>query len=151
MSETGENMSETGTEAVGGKPLYIHRSTVWFDELDMLGVLHNARYAIHVERAMVAWYHSLPGLDPEDDNVVVKHYEIEFLRPFTWVRGELIVEVGLGRLGNTSAEYTFRCLSEAEDGTEVEHARGRRTIVKVSQGDLRPVPWTDGLRALVLG
>ena len=136
--------------ADGGKPVYIHRSTVWFDELDMLGVLHNARYAIHVERAMTAWYHSLPGLDPADDNVVVKHYEIEFLRPFTKERGELVVEIGLGRLGNTSAVYTFRCLSEAEDGTEIEHARGSRTIVKVTQGNLRPTPWSDSLRVLVL-
>lgn len=145
-------MSGTKTQqaADGGKPVYIHRSTVWFDELDMLGVLHNARYAIHVERAMTAWYHSLPGLDPTDDYVVVKHYEIEFLRPFTRERGELVVEIGLGRLGNTSAVYTFRCLSEAEDGTEIEHARGSRTIVKVTQGDLRPTPWTDSLRALVL-
>jgi acyl-CoA thioester hydrolase len=133
------------------KPLYVLRSTVWFDELDMVGVLHNARYAIHVERAMTAWYHSLTGLDPSDDHVVVKHYEIEFLRPFTREGGELIVEVGLGRLGTTSATYTFRCLSEAADRTEVEHARGSRTIVKVTHGDLRPAPWSDGLRALVGG
>lgn len=131
------------------KPLYVLRSTVWFDELDMVGVLHNARYAIHVERAMTAWYHSLTGLDPSDDHVVVKHYEIEFLRPFTCERGELIVEVGLGRLGNTSATYTFRCMSEAADGAEIEHARGSRTIVKVTRGDLRPAPWSDSLRALV--
>jgi acyl-CoA thioester hydrolase len=143
-------MTENGkTGETGGKLLYVHRSTVWFDELDMLGVLHNARYAIHVERAMTAWYHSLSGLDPSDDNVVVKHYEIEFLRPFTRERGELVVEVGLGRLGNTSAVYTFRCLSEGADGAEVEHARGTRTIVKVTRGDLRPAPWSDSLRALV--
>ena len=133
----------------GRKPLYVMSSTVWFDEFDMVGVLHNARYAIHVERAMTAWYHTLNGLDPADDHVVVKHYEIEFLRPFTRKRGELLIEVGLGRLGNTSATYTFRCLSEADDGTEIEHARGNRTIVKVTRGDLRPAPWSDGLRALV--
>jgi acyl-CoA thioester hydrolase len=132
-----------------GKPLYLHRATVWFDELDMVGVLHNARYAIHVERAMTALYHSLTGLDPSDSYVVVKHYEIEFLRPFTRERGELVVEIGLGRLGRTSAVYTFRCLSEGGDGAEIEHARGTRTIVKVTRGDLRPAPWSDGLRAAV--
>jgi acyl-CoA thioester hydrolase len=36
------------------KPLYVHREIIWFDELDMLGVMHNARYAIHVERAMTS-------------------------------------------------------------------------------------------------
>ncbi|HEU5427832.1 MAG TPA: hotdog domain-containing protein [Actinocrinis sp.] len=141
--------SETTSADSPGKPLYVLRSTVWFDELDMVGVLHNARYAIHVERAMTALYHSLTGLDPSDSYVVVKHYEIEFLRPFTRERGELVVEVGLGRLGRTSAVYTFRCLSEGDDGAEVEHARGTRTIVKVTRGDLRPTPWSDGLRAAV--
>jgi acyl-CoA thioester hydrolase len=133
------------------KPLYVHRATVWFDELDMVGVLHNARYAIHVERAMTALYHSLTGLDPSDSYVVVKHYEIEFLVPFTRERGELVVEIGLGRLGRTSAVYTFRCVSEGEDGAQIEHARGTRAIVKVSRGDLRPAPWSDGLRAAVTG
>jgi acyl-CoA thioester hydrolase len=133
------------------KPLYLHRATVWFDELDMVGVLHNARYAIHVERAMTSWYHSLTGVDPSDGYIVVKHYEIEFLKPFTRERGELAVEVGLERLGRTSAVYTFRCLSQDEDGTEVEHARGSRTIVKVSPGELRPAPWSEGLRALLAG
>lgn len=132
-----------------GKPLYVLRSTVWFDELDMVGVLHNARYAIHVERAMTALYHSLTGLDPSDSYVVVKHYGIEFLRPFTRERGELVIEIELGRLGRTSAVYAFRCLSEGEDGAAIEHARGTRTIVKVTHGDLRPAPWSDGLRAAV--
>ena len=141
--------SETTSADSPDKPLYVLRSTVWFDELDMVGVLHNARYAIHVERAMTALYHSLTGLDPSDSYVVVKHYEIEFLRPFTRERGELVIEVGLGRLGRTSAVYTFRCLSEGDDGEQGEHARGTRTIVKVTRGDLRPTPWSDGLRAAV--
>lgn len=137
------------------KPLYVHRSTVWFDELDMVGVLHNARYAIHVERAMTSWYHSLTGVDPADAYNVVKHYEIEFLRPFTRERGELVVEVWLERLGNTSAVYAFRCVSAAqegakiEDGAEIEHARGTRTIVKVTPGELRPAPWSEAFRALI--
>jgi acyl-CoA thioester hydrolase len=131
------------------KPVYVHRSTVWFDELDMVGVLHNARYAIHVERAMTAWYHSALDLDPTDSLIVVKHYEIEFLRPFTRVRGELVVEVSLVRLGVTSAVFEFRCLSAAPDGSEIEHARGTRAIVKVSPGDLRPTPWSDRYRELL--
>ena len=126
-------------------PLYVHRSTVWFDELDMVGVLHNARYAIHVERAMTVWFHTLTDLDPSDGLVVVKQYDIEFVRPFTRERGELVVEVNLQRRGRTSAVFGFRCLSypEGEDGPEVLHARGIRAIVKVSPGSLRPAPWSD--------
>jgi acyl-CoA thioester hydrolase len=131
------------------QPLYVHRSTVWFDELDMVGVLHNARYAIHVERAMTSWYHSLREVDPSDGLIVVKHYDIEFVRPFTQERGELVVEVSLERRGTTSAVFSFRCLSHPEgaDGPEVLHARGTRAIVKVSPGDLRPAPWSAAFLA----
>jgi acyl-CoA thioester hydrolase len=130
-------------------PMYVHRSTVWFDELDMLGVLHNARYAIHVERAMTAWYHSVPDPDPSDNFVVVKHYAVEFIKPFTTERGELAVEISLERLGTTSAVFAFRCVSYGPDGTEIEHAKGTRANVKVSPGELRPVPWSARFRELL--
>ena len=128
-----------------GKPLYVHREIIWFDELDMLGVLHNARYAIHVERAMTAWYHSLADLDPSDPLVVVKQYDIEFARPFTVERGELVVEVTLERRGRTSAVFTFRCLSypDGDAASATVHAWGTRAIVKVSPEDLRPSPWSE--------
>lgn len=139
------------------RPLYVHRSTIWFDELDMVGVLHNARYAIHVERAMSALFNSLPDVDPSDAMIVVKHYEIEFIAPFTLERGELAVELTLQHLGTTSAVWAFRCLSYPEDeaamadagGRELVHARGTRTNVKVSPGELRPVAWSDRLRNIV--
>jgi acyl-CoA thioester hydrolase len=137
------------TEYADAKPLYVHRSTVWFDELDMVGVLHNARYAIHVERAMSAWYHSLTDKDPSDAVVVVRQYNIEFLHPFTQQPGELVIECGLGKLGTTSAVFTFRALSYLPDGTEVEHARGIRAIVKVDPQTLRPAPWSGRYRELV--
>jgi acyl-CoA thioester hydrolase len=133
----------------GSKLSYSHRSTVWFDELDMVGVLHNARYAIHVERAMTVWFHALPDIEPADGFIVVKQYTIEFMRPFTTERGELIVEFGLDRLGTTSAAFSFRCVSFTPDGDEIEHARGTRTIVKVTPGTLRPTPWSERYRALV--
>ncbi|HTJ68559.1 MAG TPA: hotdog domain-containing protein [Actinospica sp.] len=135
------------------KPLYVHRETIWFDELDMVGVMHNARYAIHVERAMTAWYHSLADVDPSDSLNVVKQYDIEFIQPFTVERGDLVVEVSLERRGRTSAVFSFRCLSypKGEDGPEVLHARGIRAIVKVSPGDLRPAPWSEKFAALVGG
>jgi acyl-CoA thioester hydrolase len=127
------------------KPLYVHRETIWFDELDSLGMMHNARYAVHVERAIVSWYQSLADNDPSDGSVVVKHFDIEFLWPFIQERAELTTEVSLERRGRTSVVVSFRCLSypEGKDGPELLHARGTRTNVKISPVDLRPAPWSD--------
>jgi acyl-CoA thioester hydrolase len=138
----------TTTAHSDAKLLYVHRSTVWFDELDMVGVLHNARYAIHVERAMTSWFHSVDP-DPSDSVVVVRQYDIEFLRPFTQERGELVIECGLGRLGTTSAVFTFRAVSYPEDGIEIEHAHGVRAIVKVDPKTLRPAPWSARFREIL--
>jgi acyl-CoA thioester hydrolase len=137
------------TAHADAKQLYIHRSTVWFDELDMVGVMHNARYAIHVERAMTSWYHSVPDPDPTDNVVVVRQYDIEFLRPFTQERGEILVECGLGKLGTTSAIFTFRVVSYDADGQEIEHAHGIRAIVKVDPKTLRPTPWSARFREIL--
>lgn len=137
------------------KPLVANRCTVWFDEFDKLGVLHNARYAIHVERAVSLFFASIYGTaDPADLHFLVKQYGIEFVRPFTRHLGELTVELWMERLGTTSAVFGFRCVSDgtAESAavapTEVEHARGTRTVVRVDPATNRPSPWSDAFREL---
>ena len=37
-------------------PRFTYLSPVHFDELDPLQMLHNSRFAAHVERAVTAWY-----------------------------------------------------------------------------------------------
>lgn len=146
------------------KPLVVNRCTVWFDEFDTLGVLHNARYAIHVERAVSVFFASVQSADPADLHFLVKQYAVEFVRPFTRQLGELTVELWLERLGATSAMFGFRCLSEIGTGEvgvgeagsghpdisapEVEHARGTRTVVRVDPVTSRPTPWSAAFREL---
>jgi hypothetical protein len=45
--------------------------------------------------------------------------------------------------------FAFRCLSRDSEGAEIEHARGSRTNVKVSPGELRPVRWSARFREVV--
>jgi acyl-CoA thioester hydrolase len=135
------------------KPLVVNRCTVWFDEFDKLGVLHNARYAIHVERAVSLFFASVQSAaDPADLHFLVRQYAIEFVRPFTRELGELTVELWMERLGATSAMFGFRCQSETgaagASSAEVEHARGTRTVVRVDPATGRPAPWSDAFREL---
>jgi hypothetical protein len=44
---------------------------------------------------MTSWNHSLQDVDPSGGLVVVKQYDIGFIRPFTQERGERVVEVSL--------------------------------------------------------
>lgn len=118
-------------------------SPVFFEELDLNGTLHNARFAVHVERAQSALFErlgkgwaNLADRDP-DLRYVVRELRIEFLAPLE-SPGALLVELGAGRLGRTSATYLFRCADPADDRTL---ARGHRVIVKVDEAG-RPVPWS---------
>jgi acyl-CoA thioester hydrolase len=122
-------------------PLHVFRTRIWFDELDKVGVLHNARYAVHAERALAGWYEQRPELAASGDGRhLVKAYEIEFLVPVA-ATGELDVELRVAKLGTTSCAYEFRFVGL--DG--VVHAIGRRTVVKTG-ADLRPEPWSEDFR-----
>lgn len=118
---------------------------VHFDDLDALGVLHNARYAVLVERAIVLWWTergvSLSGGRPTTPDAVnvVREYAITFHRPVRGT-GDIAVHFWLETLGTSSADYRFRVTST--DGTEV-FAEGRRVNIRVDPATMRPAPWTE--------
>ena len=124
-------------------------SPVFFDEFDLNGMLHNARFAVHVERAQTALFEqlgkawaSLAERDP-DLRYVVRELHVEFLAPML-APGLLLVELSAGQIGNTSATYQFRCASPAGGQTL---AHGHRVIVKIGP-DGRPVPWSPQYREI---
>jgi len=139
-------MSTDAVPAPGPRSRFVHPSPVHFDELDAMAMLHNARYAIHVERATSAlfahlgWRWELDASLNPDQFHVVREVQVEFLAPFRGL-GHLQVELWVEKLGETSCVYGFECFSEAG-----VHARGRRTVVKVEPASLRPARWTERFR-----
>ena len=129
---------------------HITEVPVHFDDLDALGVLHNARYAVLVERAMINWWAergvSFAGGRPTTPDAfnVVREYAITFHQPVLGT-GTLAVHFWLEKLGSTSADYRFRCTSP--DGRTV-YAEGRRVNIRLDPATMRPAPWTDEGRAL---
>ena len=129
-------------------PKFVYHSPVHFDELDPMQMLHNSRFAAHVERAISAYYLTTGRRwEPEvarnpDQFHVVRELRIEYLAPVVGP-GTMRIDVWVERLGTTSCVYGFLCSSE--DGT-VAHARGERTIVKIDPTSRRPSPWSDFFR-----
>ena len=126
------------------------RMPVHFDDLDAMGVLHNARYAVLVERAVVLWWAergvSFSGGRPTSPDAfnVVREYGITFHRPVRGT-GDIGVHFWLERMGTSSADYRFRVISA--DGATV-FAEGRRVNVRLDPATMRPAAWTDGGRAV---
>ncbi|WP_149552546.1 acyl-CoA thioesterase [Streptomyces marokkonensis] len=122
--------------------------TVHFDDLDALGLLHNARYPLLVERAWTELWNA-NGVRFEGDwaaagdacNAVRElrvTYEAPVTRPGTYA-----VHLWLDRLGTTGLTYGFRFCSE--DGA-VTYARGSRVLVRLDAETLRPAPWSGTFR-----
>jgi acyl-CoA thioester hydrolase len=123
--------------------------TVHFDDLDALGMLHNARYPLLVERAWTEfWQANGVRFDGDwasagDACNVVRELLIGYEAPVTRT-GAYAVHVWLERLGATSLTYGFRLCSA--DGATT-YARGTRVLVRLDASTLRPTPWSDAFRA----
>ena len=139
--------------AEAGGSAFVHTAPVHFDELDAMGMLHNARFFVHMERAASAFYRSLGArweldvADNPDQFHVVKAQEIEYLVPFMGT-GELRVEMRVAKIGRTSCRLAFRFTSP---DLAVTYARGARTIVKLNAATLRPIEWTERFRNALEG
>jgi acyl-CoA thioester hydrolase len=123
---------------------------VHFDDLDAMGIVHNARYAVFLERALSEWWsahsHSYEGGQPTTSDVfhAVAEYSISYRQPVRGT-GEIGVHFWIDKLGESSAVYGFRMVSA--DGQTV-HAEGRRVNIKIDPKTLRPAPWSEHARGV---
>ena len=126
------------------EPVQVH-----FEDLDAMGVVHNGRYVLLLERALAAfWARAGWAFDPAEPHFkdvffVVREFTITYDVPITRV-GPVHVQLWLDHLGSTSAVYGFRVMSEDET---VTHAQGRRVQVRLDPATLRPAVIGPQLRA----
>jgi acyl-CoA thioester hydrolase len=122
---------------------------VHFDDLDPMGIVHNARYALLIERALAMFWkqrgHTFREGRPVTPDAfnVVKDFSISYRAPIRGT-GDVLVHFWLEHMGRSSAVYDFRLLSP--DRATV-YAEGRRVVIKLDPGTLRPSPWTPEARA----
>jgi acyl-CoA thioester hydrolase len=125
----------------------VHPTEVHFDDLDPMGMLHNGRYPLLVERAVGAFFTHLgwrwvPDVEANPDQFhAVRALQIEYVAPVLGP-GPIEVVVTVEHLGTTSAVFGFQVRS-----AQGEHAHGRRTVVKLDPSTLAPAPWTPAFRA----
>ena len=142
----GWSCSETKPE----NPLRFHevQHGIYFDDLDIFGVLHNARYPLLVERSIGDFWKKmgwggLASLDRNPDQfhlVRVNHFE--YARAIKGV-DEVRVRVWVGKLGKTSLRFDFSILPTDHD---TPYATGYRVLVCVDRNTMRPKPWTEEFR-----
>jgi len=129
---------------------HVERVRVHFDDLDPMGIVHNARYALLLERALAPYWSdrgiSFDGGRPTHPDAfnAVAEFTIGFRAPIRGT-GEVAVHFWLDRFGETSAVYGFRILST--DHATV-YAEGTRAVVRLDPKTMRPTPWTPVAREI---
>src|SRR4051794_15153135 len=145
----GETPASGGQAEQPGTVGHIGFVEVHFDDLDALGMLHNSRYVVLVERALGAYWtehgYTFRNGKPTHPDVyqVVRELRITYSVPVTHP-GRLAVHFWVEQMGRSSATYRFRVLSE---DLATVHAEGARVVVRVDPATRRPTPWTDEARA----
>ena len=127
---------------------HIERIRIHYDDLDAMGIVHNARYSLLLERALTAYWEQRgfsfadgrPTL-PDSFHAVVE-FTINYRTPIRGT-GDVAIHFWLDSFGRTSGGYGFRITSA--DGTTT-HAEGRRTVVRLDPATMRPTPWTQAAR-----
>jgi acyl-CoA thioester hydrolase len=124
---------------------------VYFDDLDALQILHNAKYLLLFERTIGSFWARLDWTGSDQDGKspewrqLVRANHIEYHRPVAGV-GEVRVRIWVERLGRTSLTFAFRMLPLDED---VDYATGTRIMVNVDARTRRPTPWSDEFRRVI--
>jgi acyl-CoA thioester hydrolase len=123
---------------------------VHFDDLDAMGIVHNARYALMFERAVTAFWaehgHAFTEKGPTTSDAVnaVREFTITYHQPIRGT-GDVKVHFWVEKLGESSAVIGFRFVSL--DG-ETLYADGHRVNVKLDPRTFRPAPWSDDAREI---
>lgn len=125
-------------------------SHVAWDELDVMGVLHHSRYAVHVERVFSCLLDELGYPFDRDRSVNPDRHHVVAALDSTFVGqvdrpGPIRVTLRVEKLGRSSLVTAFEIADT--DGRAL--ATGTRTAVHVEAGT--PHPWSDSFRSRLHG
>ncbi|MEV6636997.1 thioesterase family protein [Actinoplanes sp. NPDC051470] len=123
---------------------------VFFDDLDWLGMLHNSRFGILVERAWsIYWRRQNVAVSSdwtlkENGFILTKQFSITYDNPVPHP-GRYAVHLWVERLGTSSMTYGFK-LQSLDGGTVFAH--GNRTLVNLDPEAGVPTPWSEEGRSV---
>ena len=139
--------SRTATSAPPPAPRLLIRVplNVRWRDLDALNHGNNSKYLSYLEEARLQWMLTMPG-QGLDDHVapVVAAANLNYRRPIEWPN-EVIVELFVERLGNTSVSIGHRII--ARDDASVLYCDGNVVMVWIDRGTGAAAPLPAEVRA----
>jgi acyl-CoA thioester hydrolase len=128
---------------------FVSRQRIYFDLVDLMGVVHNAAYLLLFERARTDWIQSHGfwyGSPDFDWPYYVVRNEVDYHAPITG-GDDVTVTVAVEKLGTSSVTFAH----EVFTGSGIRAAGGKTVVVRIDPDSKRPVPWSDRFRDLAAG
>ena len=126
---------------------FVSRQRIYWDMLDLLGVLHNSAYLLLFERARFDFWraHGVGPNAPDFDwPYVVARNEVNYRAALTFEQ-EAQVTVSVQRMGSASVTFAHRVY--AENGELA--ADGITVLVRLDPHSRQPIPWSESFRQMI--
>jgi acyl-CoA thioester hydrolase len=118
--------------------------TVRWRDLDAFNHVNNSKYLSYLEEARLRWMMTLPGMGLEDSVApVVAASNLNYRRPIGWP-GEVVVELFVERIGNTSITVGHRIV-DADDSAAL-YCDGNVVMVWIDRENGRAAPLPEAVR-----
>ncbi len=128
--------------------VFVNQQRVYWDQLDLLGVLHNGVYPVLFERARTAFWGSLGITGYEDPHMDFPYYVVQntvnYKQPIT-TEQDIAISVWIAKLGRTSLTFGHQIRDEANQLV----AEGNTTIVRVDSHSRQPIPWSNSFCEMI--
>lgn len=123
---------------------FIARYSVYLDDLDAFGMLHNGRYTALVGRGIPERLTKMGlPIGHEGTTLVVREIHLTFDIPIQTV-GEIGFGIWVSRICSSSLRFGF-----TDTRADCEHVRETRSVTEIDPAANRSAPWSHKSRALL--
>ena len=132
-------MSDTSPKLLARIPI-----TVRWRDMDAMGHVNNSKYISFLEEARVRWMLSVDGVSMTDRIApVVANTNVNYRAPIVWPN-DIVVELYVERLGNSSVTIAHRIVDEKDAG--VLYSDGNVVVVWMDTQTGRSAPLPEAVR-----
>lgn len=126
-----------------GELIRVPLSVRWRD-LDAFNHVNNSKYLSYLEEARLRWMLTVPGMGLDEDVApVVAASNLNYRRPISWP-GDVVIELFVERIGNTSLTIGHRVVDGTERG--VTYCDGQVVMVWIDRTSGRAAPLPAAVR-----
>ncbi len=118
-----------------------------WNDMDALGHVNNVYYIDYFQNTRAAY---MPAVSKNWDwtkhMFVIAHIECDYYKELSLISKKPMIKARTSKLGNKSFEIEYLIISEASDGSEIIHAKGKSVQVLIDIQQKKSIEIPDWLK-----